>query len=193
MNLSDCYRVLGLRTGASFAEIKAAYRRLARRYHPDVNPDNQIAQDKFIQVTAAYRQLSDTVPRDDVEATETGTARATPPPRSRPQVQANPQLSALEQQLKQSSYEQLQDLLTARKYPRAIALVDGLAQRMTDDVEVRQWQAITYQRWGRQLITDGNFKKAQVYLNKALQTDPHNLPLQQEVQRDLARLEQVFN
>ncbi|MCY7285838.1 MAG: J domain-containing protein, partial [Cyanobacteria bacterium CAN_BIN43] len=40
MDLADCYRLLGLRTGASYEAIKASYRRLARQYHPDANPQD---------------------------------------------------------------------------------------------------------------------------------------------------------
>jgi DnaJ domain len=58
MEIADCYRVLGLRMGASYEDIKASYRRLARLYHPDSNLENQQqAKEKFIQVTDAYRCL----------------------------------------------------------------------------------------------------------------------------------------
>ena len=62
MNLAECYRILGLESGASFDAIKASYRRLARRYHPDVNPGNQHAKDKFIELTEAYRFLLSAIP-----------------------------------------------------------------------------------------------------------------------------------
>ena len=55
MEIADCYRLLGLRTGASYEDIKASYRRLARMYHPDANPTNQQqAKEKFIQLTDAF-------------------------------------------------------------------------------------------------------------------------------------------
>src|SRR4028118_1638284 len=57
MNLADCYRLLGLMSGASTAEVKASYRRLARRYHPDVNSGDQFAQEKVIELTEAYKYL----------------------------------------------------------------------------------------------------------------------------------------
>lgn len=55
----DPYEVLGVARGAAADEIKSAYRRLARRYHPDVNPNDPTAEDKFKEVGEAYSILSD--------------------------------------------------------------------------------------------------------------------------------------
>jgi molecular chaperone DnaJ len=53
------YVVLGVRHGASEAEIKRAYRRLARRYHPDINPGDRMAEARFRQILQAYETLID--------------------------------------------------------------------------------------------------------------------------------------
>ncbi len=55
----DYYEVLGLQKGASDDEIKKAYRKLAKKYHPDVNPDNKEAEAKFKEIGEAYEILSD--------------------------------------------------------------------------------------------------------------------------------------
>lgn len=55
----DLYKVLGISKNASDAEIRKVYRKLARKYHPDVNPGNAQAAEQFKEVTAAYEVLSD--------------------------------------------------------------------------------------------------------------------------------------
>lgn len=206
MSLADYYRVLGLRSGAAFEEVKAAYRRLARRYHPDVNPGDQRAKERFIQATQAYHALAEALVPAALPEAKGGTVTEEPgeasvgppgaqanPPGSppAPRVQVNAKLCPSDQVLKQQFYEQLQSLVQTQRLPRAIALVEGLAQRFPQDLEVRQWQAITYQRWGRVLIQKREWDKAERYLKKALRTDPQNKALWREISQDLQRLQQA--
>jgi molecular chaperone DnaJ len=55
----DYYEFLGIKKDATEKDIKQAYRRLARKYHPDVNPGNKSAEAKFKEINAAYEILSD--------------------------------------------------------------------------------------------------------------------------------------
>ena len=55
--IEDPYKVLGVSPDASDEEIKKAYRRLAKKYHPDLNPGDPVAAQKMQQVNAAYEQI----------------------------------------------------------------------------------------------------------------------------------------
>src|SRR5476649_1655341 len=55
----DPYDILGVKKDASEADIKAAYRKLAKKHHPDLNPTNKNADEKFKEVNAANDLLSD--------------------------------------------------------------------------------------------------------------------------------------
>jgi molecular chaperone DnaJ len=57
--MRDLYEVLGVERGASPADLKKAYRRLAQQYHPDKNPDDHTAEEKFKEAANAYQILSD--------------------------------------------------------------------------------------------------------------------------------------
>jgi DnaJ-class molecular chaperone len=63
MEFRDYYKTLGIERGASEAEIKSAYRKLARKHHPDVNPNNKEAETRFKQINEAYQVLSDPTKR----------------------------------------------------------------------------------------------------------------------------------
>jgi tetratricopeptide (TPR) repeat protein len=225
MDITECYRLLELTSTASQEEVKAAYRRLARQLHPDVNADHQ-AQEQFIRVTDAYKVLIKIAASKPIAApfstpiphsTPTPTV-ATPkvkvsvqsPGTSQPAAQASPSeppiqppsptatdnravqkeaLSLAEQKLKLDTYRHLADLIKRRSLPRAIATVEALQARMPHDPEIRQWQALIYQRWGRQLIEENKLTQAKAYLKKALKTDPHNKSLWTEIEQDFQSIE----
>ncbi len=55
----DYYRILGVNRDADGKEIKKAYRKLARQHHPDVNPGDKKAEERFKEINEAYEVLSD--------------------------------------------------------------------------------------------------------------------------------------
>lgn len=61
--MQDLYHILGVAKTATPAELKSAYRKLAKKLHPDVNPGRKDIEQKFKEVTAAYDLLSDTAKR----------------------------------------------------------------------------------------------------------------------------------
>src|SRR5919108_436311 len=64
---TDYYELLGLAPSASEKEISRAYRKLAKQYHPDANPGNKEAEEKFKAVSAAYDVLGDSAKRKEYD------------------------------------------------------------------------------------------------------------------------------
>ncbi|HKY69165.1 MAG TPA: DnaJ domain-containing protein, partial [Acidimicrobiales bacterium] len=63
----DYYRVLGVSETASQKDIKSAYRKLSRQYHPDANPDDAAAEERFKEVSAAYDVVGDAEKRKEYD------------------------------------------------------------------------------------------------------------------------------
>src|ERR1700745_3433931 len=79
----DYYEILGVARNAKEDEIKKAYRKLARKYHPDLNPNNKQSEEKFKEIQEAYEVLSDATKRqkyDQLGANWKNGAEFTPPP-----------------------------------------------------------------------------------------------------------------
>ena len=65
----DFYVLLGVERGATLADVKRAYKRLARKYHPDINPGDRLAAAQFRQIAEAYETLSDAQRRQQYDTT----------------------------------------------------------------------------------------------------------------------------
>jgi curved DNA-binding protein len=79
----DYYEILGVPRNAKEDELKKAYRKLARKYHPDLNPNNKQSEEKFKEIQEAYEVLSDATKRqkyDQLGANWKNGAEFTPPP-----------------------------------------------------------------------------------------------------------------
>jgi curved DNA-binding protein len=63
MDYKDYYKILGVERKASEDDIRKAYRKLAKQYHPDYNPNNKQSEDRFKEINEAYEVLSDTKKR----------------------------------------------------------------------------------------------------------------------------------
>ncbi len=210
-DLARCYQTLELTPDATEHEIKLAYRHLARRYHPDVNPGDPVAEDRFKQVSQAYRTLLAALrqlPEDAYPEAEqpTATPAAQPPyptdsspgesGRVRFYVQnpkraepPAPVLSSEDHRLKLRILNQLYGLMKRGKWLQAIGIAESLADRFPSDPDICQWQALAYHRWARSLLERKQYAQARTFLKKALQTDPHNRKLWSEIEQDFKYME----
>lgn len=68
MPQKDYYKILGVPDGASADELKKSYRLLAKKYHPDANPNNKAAEEKFKEISEAYYVLSDEKKRREYDS-----------------------------------------------------------------------------------------------------------------------------
>lgn len=177
MNLLHCYEILGLRVDAELPTVKAAYRRLARCFHPDTNAGDRQAQARFVQINRAYRVLTAALEN-----------RGSTTKEKLPRPLTTHELTSLEHRLKWQTFQSLRHCLRQEKFARAIALTEGLAQRLPEDVEVRQWQGIIYVSWGSLLLRQNQPNKAHTYFRKALLADPCNLSLRRHIERAIATI-----
>ena len=187
MNLEQCYQLFNLQPGATSDEIRLAYRKLARVMHPDVNPEDLKAHDRFVTLNQAYQLLLETSERPleyQISAVQV--------PKKSTGAKPSPTLSRYDADLKWQTYQKLQELLRNREFIKTIALVDGLAQRMESDQDVKQWQGIVYYFFSQHLIDRDQLDKARIYLKKALKADPNNSQLVQQVKYEHRRIEQIM-
>lgn len=122
----DYYARLQVSPDASQAEIKAAFRRLARRYHPDLNPDDPTALEKFRALQEAYEVLIDQVQRQQYDLTGTTSYEGT-----RPKTAHDFYLRGIQQTLSRRYKSALTD------FDRAIELQPALAEAYLRRAQVR--------------------------------------------------------
>jgi tetratricopeptide (TPR) repeat protein len=196
-NLDQCYQLLGICQGASIDDLKAAYRSLARKLHPDLNPDDVEAHQRFISLNQAYQILLDRTQQHSHPSTSPSSKNTPPTPTVRVNRPTSPQPAAAkvankkEEDLKWQLFYELQSLLKQQQFLKAIVLIEGLVHHSPNDRQVCQWQGIIYSQYGHQLIRNREFDKARLYLKKALRVDPHNRQLWQEVDRAFNRITQL--
>jgi curved DNA-binding protein CbpA len=118
-NASNYYRILNVSSHASSIEIKKAFRRLAREFHPDLHPNNPEAAAKFKQISEAYEVLGDPQRRSHYDSRFENTT-AQPQPSSRSYV---------------TLYQQAQDKLARRAYQDAIQDFTEAIAQSPDSIE----------------------------------------------------------
>jgi curved DNA-binding protein CbpA len=201
-DLARYYQRLELSTNATVQEVKEAYRRLAKQYHPDLNPGDRQAAERFIQIQQAYEiliaALDQSSPNPDRESTQN---QAPPPPPTRVTVRvkqpsgrstaksAAPKLSPEQERLKQRVLSRIHSLLRHQQWQQAIYYAEDLAARFPKQPDVCRMLAKAYHGRALYLIDRRKYEEARPYLQKASKTDRHNRQLWQDINRAYQRIE----
>jgi DnaJ-domain-containing protein 1 len=193
-NLDWCYQTLGLERSAKVEEIKAAYRQLVKRYHPDRNPGNQAAVEQFIRINRAYETLIAAVEQLQPRSEELRFKPVTQPEQtvSRAQRHASPppgRLTPEQSRLKQRALEQMQFLLQQQRWQQSVQRAEELGRQLPHDPEIGQVRAKAYHGWARTLLSRRRYEEARPYLQKAIKADSGNRQLWEEIERDYWQIE----
>ena len=202
MHLYECYKLLGVPHNATLEEIKQAYRRLARKYHPDVNQNDPAATDKFRKLQEAYEILKQADKEDlSKELFSKNNSASSKPSQStthssKVKVEVNkaqpnvyPPKSKVDinepdpWKTKLDMLNRVQNFLKQKKYLEAISVAEDMSQKFSDSELVIHWKGVAYDQWVSQLNLVSNLDEAEFYLNKALGNDPNNHKLKQYLVR----------
>jgi len=186
--LMDYYAILNLSPEADIEDIKQAFRRLARQFHPDVAGEG--SRERFQQIYQAYQVLSDPEQRRRYDAQRQSSPAPPAAGQRRVVIRTTGSSSAehLDPESLQEGIARVKAAWRERKLPTAVALAEALLKRFPNSREAIHLLALAYQRFGNHLIYEGRHQQAEAYLRKALAMEPHNRELAFEIRRDLARL-----
>ncbi|MDX2272041.1 MAG: DnaJ domain-containing protein [Cyanobacteriota bacterium] len=195
--MNDPYQILGVSHQADWAEIKAAFRRLAQRYHPDVA--GQASEETFKTINAAYRLLIDPHQRqiwDEEHLVSSGIPRSSSRTNTsvgvrvtvQPRVEEPQPPPALEPQILKK-IQIVREAMRNQKLMFAVHQAELLKQTYPDHPRVNHVLALAYYRLGHAFAQRRERKLAESYLEKAHLTDPDDLGLAFDIQRARALLE----
>ncbi|WP_309731655.1 J domain-containing protein [Chamaesiphon sp. OTE_75_metabat_556] len=194
ITIKKSYALLGLKPSASVAEIKTIYRQMAKEIHPDLNPHDPTARDRFYTLNQAYqlllsiRAITDRVDVDEsTEADGRDLVDAV-----RVNYVVDPPLSPQDLQLKQEVFENLEKLIRQENFAKAVSVIDLLVRVVPDRPEIFKKQSEIYFKYAQDLVNRRTqLTLARKYLKASLKIDPHNQQRWQAVDRQFNRIERL--
>lgn len=192
ITLEESYKLFGLQPSASIEEIKTIYRQMAKEIHPDLNPDDPTARDRFSTLNQAYQRLISARPIDpqqDVDVSEGGERSE----RVRVNYVVDPPLSPPDLKLKQEVFENLEKLIRQENFEKAVSVIDLLARVVPDRPEISKKQSEIYFKYAQDLVNRRTrLNLARTYLKASLKLDPHSQQRWQAVERQFNRIERLL-
>lgn len=195
ITLEQAYNLLGLNPSASIDEIKTIYRRMAKSMHPDLNPEDPTARDRFNTLNQAYQLLlvaarsttaninSDTIP--DVDSHDRATS-------VRVSYVVEPTLSPADLQLKQEIFESLEKLIRQGNFTKAVSTIDLLVKVIPNCKEISRKQSEVYFKYAQDLVKQRTqLQLARTYLKASLQIEPHDRQRWEAVNREFNQIERL--
>lgn len=194
ITLAQSYTLLRLNPSASIDEIKAIYRQMAKSMHPDLNPEDPTARDRFNTLNQAYQLLlvaarstttnnSNNVPNVDSHDPDIS-VRVT--------YVVDSTLNPADLQLKQEIFESLEKLIRQDDFAKAVSTIDLLVRVIPNCPEILRKQSEVYFKYAQELIKQrAQLHLARTYLKASLKIDPHNQQRWEAVNREFNRIERL--
>ncbi|WP_310488270.1 J domain-containing protein [Chamaesiphon sp. VAR_69_metabat_338] len=195
ITLEESYALFGLQPSASIEEIKMIYRQMAKEIHPDLNPNEPTARDRFYTLNQAYQLLLSARAIDDRQSDDASdaVARRDRVDRVRVNYVVDPPLSPPDLQLKQEVFENLEKLIRQENFEKAVSVIDLLARVVPDRPEISNKQSEIYFKYAQDLVNRRTrLNLARTYLKASLKLDPHNHQRWQAVERQFNRIERLL-
>ena len=193
ISVEKSYELFGLNSSASIDRIKAVYRQMAKKIHPDLNPDDPTARDRFNTLNQAYQLLLATHSQIDRSIDDpVDPAPAANSDSVRVDRVVDPPLSPQDLELKTEVFASLDKLVRQENFVKAVSIVDMLAKVVPNCAEISKKQSEMYFKYAQDLINRrSQLVLARTYLKESLRIDPHNPQRWQAVNREFNRIERL--
>ncbi|AFY96228.1 J domain-containing protein [Chamaesiphon minutus] len=199
ITLDKSYELFGLTRSASIDEIKSIYRQMAKEIHPDLNPNDVTALDRFNTLNQAYQLLLDaaqSVNNIDPEATDKATANENMDARVdgvRITYIVDPPLSPEDLQLKQEIFASLEKILRRGDFRQAVTTIDLLVRVIPNRNEIVKKQSEVYFKYAQELVNGRRqLNLARTYLKESVKLNPHDPQHWEAVNRQFNRIERLL-
>lgn len=196
VTLAQSCELFGLKSVGSIDEVKQIYRQIAKQLHPDLNPQDPTARDRFNHLNQAYQLLlaaAETAASHLQIEVPVGSGKDYTVTSVRVSNAIDRTLSPSDLQLKQVAFDNLQKLLAQDDFIAAVLTIDRLVTAIPNCTEIYKKQSEVYFKYAQDLIKQRRqINLARNYLKASLKIDPHNQQRWESVNREFNRIERMI-